>query len=227
MRAKRAKKSTPGRPRRPGRRLRNLAVLLALLGVLTWRFEQNLAQVVLTLSSARARALAVVALNQAADEVIRQGVTYDQLMHVTLDSSGQVRLIQANTQQMNLLASRISTQAQQQLEAIESQSVLVPLGSAFGLTLFAGAGPNIRVSILPVGSVSASLDTEFQSAGINQTRHKVILRLECTVRLVIPTGAKTVEAVTEVAVAESIIVGEVPDSFVDVNNDSDMLNLIP
>lgn len=204
-----------------------LLLVLAVLGLLGWRLERNLTDVVLSLANARAMALAVTALNEAADEVIRKGVTYDQLMCVTKDENGQVRLIQANTSAMNLLASQVSLNAQQRLEAIENQSVLVPLGSALGLTLLAGSGPHIRVNILPVGSVVASLNTEFQSAGINQTRHKVVLTLRGTVRLVIPTGAATVQAVTEIAVAESIIVGEVPDSFVDVNNESDMLNLIP
>lgn len=215
------------RPRKKHRTWVRLLCLAVVLGVLAWRFEQNLTEVVLSLANARALALAVTALNEAADEVVREGVTYDQLVHVIQDESGQVRMIQANTSAMNLLASQVSLNAQQRLEAIENQSVQVPLGSALGLTLLAGSGPSIQVNILPVGSVVASLNTEFQSAGINQTRHKVVLTLRGTVQLVIPTGAATVEAVTEVAVAESIIVGEVPDSFVDVNNDSDMLNLIP
>ncbi len=204
-----------------------LLLLAALFGLLFWYLEQNLTSVVLSLANARAKALAVTALNEAADEVLREGITYDELIHVTLDDTGHVQLIQANTREMNLLASRVSLNAQMRLESIENQYVMVPLGSAFGLTLFAGSGPEIRVDIVPVGTVTASLDTEFQSAGINQTRHKVYLTLRGNVRIVIPTGADIVEAVSEVAVAESIIVGDVPDSFADVNNDSDMLNMIP
>ena len=83
------------------------------------------------------------------------------------------------------------------------------------------------MQILPVGAVSAQFSTEFQSAGINQTRHKILLTLEATVRLVIPNGVEEVAVSSQMAVAESIIVGLVPDSFVDVNNDSEMLNLIP
>lgn len=217
----------PAKTRKKRRLFFTLLLLAALLGLLFWYLEQNLTNVVLSLANARAKALAVTALNEAADEVLREGITYDDLIDVTLDDTGRVQLIQANTREMNLLASRVSLNAQMRLEAIENQYVMVPLGSAFGLTLFAGSGPEIRVDIVPVGTVTASLDTEFQSAGINQTRHKVYLTLRGNVRIVIPTGADIVEAVSEVAVAESIIVGDVPDSFVDVNNDSDMLNMIP
>ncbi|MDO5144532.1 MAG: sporulation protein YunB [bacterium] len=224
------RKNAPPRTKRGGRlrrRLRVALLLVLLLAAAFIRLERNLTGVVLSLSQARARALAVTALNQAADEIIREGVSYEQLMCVTRDENGMVRLLQANTQQMNLLASRVSLSAQRRLDAIEGQAVLVPLGSALGSSLLAGAGPHIRVSILPVGSVVASIGTEFESAGINQTRHKVVLTLRGDVRMIIPTGAATVEAVTEVAVAECIIVGEVPTSYVDVNNQDDMLNLIP
>ena len=78
-----------------------------------------------------------------------------------------------------------------------------------------------------MGAVIPRFDTEFQTAGINQTRHKVLLTLTATVRLVIPTGSSKMEASTQMAVAESIIVGQVPESFVDLNEDSDMLDLIP
>lgn len=200
--------------------------LLLLIGCVL-HLERNLTQVILSLANARARTLAVQALNEAVEETIRDGVSYDELMIVQTGADGAVRLIQANTAAMNRLASQASLKAQKRLESLENQSISVPLGSALGLTLFAGAGPRFRVQVLPVGAVGARFETEFQSAGINQTRHKVLLNLEADVQLVIPTGAASVAVSTQVAVAESIIVGQVPDSFVDVNNDSDMLNLVP
>lgn len=203
-----------------------ILLLLAVLSAVTLA-EHNLTKVVLSLAQAQARSLAVKALNEAADEIVLSGVTYDQLMAVTLDQSGQVRLIQANTPEMNLLASRASLTAQKKLAVLEEQAVSIPLGSALGLTLFAGSGPRIQVDILPVGSVRAEFTTEFESVGINQSRHKVSLTLTAQVQLVIPTGASTVQAVTQVAVAESIIVGEVPGAYTDVDEDLDMLDLAP
>jgi len=208
--------------------LRGLFVALALGAVCFFYLENNLTQVVLSLSQARAHALAVQALNLAAQETVRTGnVSYDELMHVTTGPDGSVRLIRANTAEMNRLAAQVSLLAQDSLKKLENQRIAVPLGSALGITLFAGAGPRFQVQIMPVGAVTTRFDTEFQTAGINQTRHKVLLTLTATVRLVVPTGASAVEVATQVAVAESIIVGQVPDSFVDVNNDSDMLDLLP
>lgn len=214
----------------PGKKpalLRRLTLCALLLILLLMLLERNLTRVVLTLASAKAEVLAVQALNQAAEALIAEGVSYDSLVHVTLGEDGSVRLLQANTAGMNSLASRASLTAQARLEALQDQTVSVPLGSALGVTLLAGTGPRIRVHMLPVGAVVTAYETEFTSAGINQTRHRVLLTMRAQVQLVLPTGASGVEAVTQVAVAESIIVGQVPDSFVNVGDDTDLLNLVP
>ena len=208
-----------------------LVAVLACVGLLTAGFflvERNLTQVVLSLAQAKARTLAVQVLNQSAAELLSTGgVTYDSLMDVSTDEGGHVRLIQANTPEMNRLASAASLLAQEKLLAWGDQQVQVPLGSALGLTLFGGAGPKIAVRIMPVGSVHAEFHTDFQTAGINQTRHRITLVLTAREQLVVPTGAKKVEVSTQVAMAESIIVGEVPDTFTDVGEDLDMLDLVP
>ena len=214
----------------PGKKpalLRRLTLCALLLCLVLMLLERNLTRVVLTLASAKAEVLAVQALNQAAEALIADGISYDSLVHVTLGEDGSVRLLQANTAGMNSLASRASLTAQARLEALQDQTVSVPLGSALGVTLLAGTGPRIRVHMLPVGAVVTAYETEFTSAGINQTRHRVLLTMRAQVQLVLPTGASGVEAVTQVAVAESIIVGQVPDSFVNVGDDTDLLNLVP
>lgn len=212
------------------RRMALLCVLVS-LGLIAGSLlmvEHNLTRVVLSLAQAQARAMAVRILNESAAELLSSGaVTYDSLMRVTEDNEGQVRLIQANTPEMNRLAAQVSLLAQSKLQETRDQAVRVPLGSAMGLTLLAGAGPRIEVRILPVGSVHADFKTDFQTAGINQTRHRVSLVLTAQVQLVIPTGAQTVEATTQVAMAESIIVGEVPETFTDVGDDTNMLDLVP
>ena len=200
---------------------------LAVLALLVLLAERNLTRVVLSLAQAQARAMAVRVLNESAASLLSSGeVTYDSLMHVTADEYGQVRLIQANTPEMNRLAARVSLLAQEQLRSAPDSAVRVPLGSVLGLTILAGAGPKVEVRILPVGSVHAQFHTDFQTAGINQTRHRVSLTLTAQVQLVIPTGAQTVEVTTQVAMAESIIVGEVPETFTDVGSNMEMLDLV-
>lgn len=214
---------------RPKKRLilRRVLLLLLLITASILFLERNLTRVTLALAQAEARTLAQNILGAAANAVVQDGVPYNELMIVTTDAAGRVRLLQANTAAMNDLSARASAAAQQYFNQADGHAVQVPLGAMLGLTLLAGAGPEIDVQVLPVGSVSSRFDTEFESAGINQTRHRILLTLTAVMRLVIPTGASTIETSTQVAVAESIIIGEVPESFVDVADEDDLLELIP
>lgn len=210
-----------------GRALRLAILGTLILAALLMALERNVSRVILDLAQADAYALAVDVLNEAVAKVMRTGVTYDELITLQKDGSGRVTLLQANTMRMNELATSIALSAQDQLAQVDNQVVNVPLGAAFGIPLLAGTGPKLGVRIVPVGAVSTQFITEFESAGINQTRHKIYLLLRAKVALVIPSGASRIEVGTQVSIAESIIVGEVPESFVDVNNTDDLLNLLP
>ena len=174
-----------------------------------------------------AGAMATRALNAALTEALEDGVDYDDLMNVRMDDGGQVSLLSANTMRMNALAERAGDAALRKLETVSAQKVDVPLGAALGLTLLAGSGPRIPISIVPVGSVQTDFETEFEACGINQTRHKVYLQLSASIRIVIPTGAKTTNVTANMLVAESIIVGKVPESFVGYRLSEEELNMAP
>jgi sporulation protein YunB len=220
--------ASPPRKMRLSRKLLRWTVIVVLL--LTAAFlllENNISQVILDRAYANAYSLAVRVINSAVADVMRTGVTYEDLITVHMNDQGQVTMFQANTVRMNELATSIALQAQEKLQDANNQVIQIPLGAALGINFWAGSGPNISVRILPVGAVSTQFITEFETAGINQTRHKILLSAKTTVRLVIPTGARQVELVSSIPIAESIIVGEVPDTFVDVNDKGDIINLVP
>lgn len=206
-------------------RILRMAVILLLLAAAVFLvLEKNLETVILNLAHARAEAIAVAYINEAAQSVLKEGVSYGDMMEVKTNDQGRVTLIQANAARMNELATATALRAQERLESAEAQSVDVPLGAALGIPFFSAMGPKVQVRILPVSAVTAAFFTEFESAGINQSRHKIYLALETTVRLVIPTGAKQASIASQVLIAESIIVGEVPQSYVNVPEMDDSLN---
>ena len=154
------------RRKSPRRRWKRVLLLLVLMTLLILRVERNVTDVVLTLSQATARSLAIQALNEAASEMLGLGVHYADLMTVEKDEQGQVCLIQANTPEMNRLAAQASLLAQERLTAMGQKTVVVPLGSAIGLTLLAGAGPGIAVQILPVKGDAAALGGQQAGDGV-------------------------------------------------------------
>ena len=207
--------------------MRWLILLVLLLTAAVIAMEQNLSQTMLDMAFARAYSMAVETINRAVKQAMGQGVTYEELIDAQMDAQGRVSMLRANTMRMNELASQTALLAERELGSAENQVVEIPLGAALGVSFLSGFGPRLEVQILPVGAVHTSFDTEFETAGINQTRHKIFLTLRATVSLIVPTGSQLVEVTSTVPIAESIIVGEVPESFVDVNNEEDMLNLIP
>ena len=166
-------------------------------------------------------------LSGALAEAIEDGITYEDLMNVKMDQSGQVALLSANTMAMNRLATRAGDAALRRLNNMSSERVTVPLGAVLGTTLFSGSGPGVPVSIVPIGSIFTDFATEFEACGINQTRHKVYLQVTANIRIVIPTGAKTTKVSANMLVAESIIVGAVPEGFVGYDLSEEELNMVP
>lgn len=202
-----------------------MAVLV--LAILAVAFEQNLSQTLLDMAYASAHAIAVETVNRAVEQVIGSGITYKELVDINTDAQGRVSMLRTNTMRMNQIATQTAMIAQEELNSIENQTIQVPLGAALGVRFLGGFGPRLSVQIVPIGAINTQFDTEFEAAGINQTRHKIFLTLKTTVSLIVPADSRMVEVVSTVPIAESIIVGEVPESFVDVNNEEDMLNLIP
>lgn len=209
--------------RRWMRRMMLFALALCAAFVL---MERNFKPLVFSLAEARSASMASQVLYGALAEAMEEGVTYDDLMSVHMDERGQVALLSANTMAMNRLADRAGQAALRRLGDMSSERVSVPLGAALGLTLLAGNGPEVPVSIVPIGSVATEFATEFEACGINQTRHKVYLQLTASIRIVIPTGAKTTNVSANMLVAESIIVGSVPEGFVGYDLNEAEMNLV-
>lgn len=208
------------------RRMRRLTLLMLLAALVFLLMDRNFKPLVFSLAEARSAAMASQVLSGALAEALEDGVLYEELMDVRMDEQGQVALLSANTMRMNRLADRAGAAALRRLQNMSSERVTVPLGAALGMTLFAGSGPGIPVSIVPIGSIRTDFATEFEACGINQTRHKVYLQVTASIRIVIPTGAKTTDVSVNMLVAESIIVGSVPEGFVGYNLGEEELNLV-
>ncbi|MBP3542404.1 MAG: sporulation protein YunB [Clostridia bacterium] len=202
-----------------------LAALILLIAAILC--SKNLSRMMGDMAYAQAYSMALEAINESVIQVISEGVAYDQLIHITMDNDGHVSTLRSDSIVMSRLATRTALIAEEKLNSLENQSISLPLGSALGVKFLAGVGPRVQVQIVPIGAVSATFSSSLSTAGINQTLHQVFLTLRATVRLIMPTGSQKVEVVGSLPVAENIIVGLVPDSFVDVGDELEMLELAP
>ncbi len=189
------------------------AVLAAVVGVIVY-FQSRVAGLLWELSEATVQSRAVSALNEAAMQALQwNGVSYDELVFITRDGAGNVQSIEVDAQAVNLAARQTVSLAATKLSEVCAQGIKVPAGAFTGIELLAGFGPKVTFRTLPVGSASCDLVSDFRSAGINQTLHSLYLRVSAQVRIVLPSGTRELAAQTPVLVCESIIVGEIPDVY--------------
>lgn len=182
---------------------------------------------IIAVSEAQVRYIATKAMHNSIQDIMGSNVSFTDLVSVSTDSNGKVTMIQANTITMNTLAALTSSAAQDEIREMGQQGIRVSIGTISGSRLLAGRGPKINVKMVPIGSVSTDFSTEFENAGINQTRHKIYLTMNARVRVIVPLGSEETIVNLKVPISETIIVGDVPNNYVYVEDEEDMLNLIP
>lgn len=201
------------------------AVLAAVIVAVVF-FQKNVTKILYRLSEASVQSMTVLSVNEAVSETLER-IDYGSLVTVTHGSDGAVTGISANAQNVNLLARTTATLSMANLSARSENGIKVPVGAFTGIEFLAGFGPKVTFKIISVSRVSCEFESAFSSAGVNQTRHSVYMDVEATVTVVMPSGSKEISSVTEVLVAESVIVGEVPDVFLQGDIFGERYDLVP
>ena len=149
--------------------------------------------------------------------LIMNQYSYDDLITIVRDSNGNVKMLQTNTKNVNKIISDIPLNIINKFQEKNTSDIFIYLGSALGLKLFSAQGPKIHIKIANVGNVDTKLVSEFTSQGINQTLHRVYLNLSCEVTILTPYNTIKQMIENQVLIAESVIVGTVPDAYYDIN----------
>ena len=166
--------------------------------------------VVFNYANAVLDAVAVQAVNRGVADVIN-AETYSNLTDIRRDAKGAITSINADAMAMNFLSAQVSSRAQSYLETKSHEGIPVPIGTFSGIPFLVGQGIPIKLNLKLVGAVNCNFESEFKTAGINQTEHKITLRTYAAVDIILPFYAKRTNIVIEMLFADSIIVGEVPE----------------
>lgn len=204
-----------------------IGIIVMVISLLFILVDRAIKPTIIAMSEAKVEYIAILAMNNSVSKVLDSDINYTQLSNVILDKNGKISLIQYDTIIINKLARETSTLAQDEIRSLGEEGITVPLGSVTRSKILSGMGPDIRVRMIPVGSVSVDFTDEFHAAGINQTRHKIYLLLKTQVKIVVPLGSEVINVSTRVPISESIIVGDVPQTYVNVADEDQMLNLVP
>jgi sporulation protein YunB len=170
----------------------------------------------MAISEARATLIATQAINSVINDKVSKTIDPQALVSIKLDNRGRVVFIQPNTMEFNKLAADTTIKVQEALREIADEKIQIPIGQVLGSQLLASLGPKIIVTIIPVGTVQVKVVDKFEQAGINQTRHMVYLFATTNIRIVVPLVSSVISVNTQVPVAEYVVVGEVPSTYVQI-----------
>lgn len=199
-----------------------ITILLIILYIYKF-IDKKIVPTVKAVAEIKARSVTTETINDTIKNKIRRDIEYSDLIFVKYDNEGKVTLMQANTILMNSIASEVALEVQKQLKNISESTIKVPLSNAFDTQLI--NLPSVKIRIIPQGSVSVDFATEFESTGINQTRHRIYIIVVTDIRMIVPLESENLRITTNIPIAETIIVGDVPNQYVNIPED-ELLNIV-
>ena len=146
-------------------------------------------------------------------EIAENQIDYDDLVTLVRNEAGDITALRTNMQQMNLLKAHIMVQMEEEMYALDAGRIGIPLGNLTGLGILNGRGPKLPVKVLAVSSSGAEFYSEFRDAGINQTVHRIMMRVVLDLVLLLPGGTVSDQVYTDVCVAETVLLGQVPQWY--------------
>ena len=188
------------------------AMVIVALAIALWVYWKSMTPTILDIAQVQVKAQTTQAVNEAVLSVL-QGVDYADFVTVEKNSQNEVVLITANSNSVNQLARNASIVTQGKINTLFQQAISIPLGTLSGIPLLSQLGPDVNIVIDPVGTVQCSFVSHFETAGINQTLHRIYLNVSSTVDVIISSSHQVVQIETPILVCETVIVGKVPDTF--------------
>ena len=200
------------------RRLQNLVrlmlLLLAAAALLFLMVRSRYRDVIRELAETQVKNTTSDLTNDAIAKQIADGIIqYDRIVYFEKDLDGRITALKTNMSEVNRLKTDILNIINDEILALDTSDIGVPLGSLFLPELLSGKGPSIPVHILSIRNSDATFLSNFSQAGINQTLHQLTMVVSVDVAILVlgQTGSFTVTS--EVVVAETVIVGDVPNTF--------------
>lgn len=199
-------------------------VLLAfvLSSLLFSYISAQLTPLIETVASSKAINLISLAISEEMDaSLASEQIDYQQFVTMEKDSDGRVTSLSFMAANGAVFKRTYIERLINKLEKIDSDELEIPIGTMSGVLLFSALGPSIRVRIQSVGDVTAEFENHFTSAGVNQTKHSIYLSVSATIYLLMPGQVVPVSVTERVCVAETVIVGVVPDTYLKFGNGAD------
>ncbi len=189
-----------------------ILLLICLAGLLFFRASYRTA--IRNLAETQVKNSTSDLINDAIDEQIRSGnIQYDRIVYFEKDLDGRITALKTNMSEVNSLKTAILNLINDEILALDTSDLGIPIGSLILPEFLSGRGPQIPVQILSIRNSDAAFHSEFSEAGINQTLQQLTMEVSVDVAVLVLGKTNNFTVSTQVVVAETIIVGQVPETF--------------
>lgn len=194
--------------------LRSFLIVLIIFLIIFFSIDYKVRPIIKTAASNYAVAVSTKEINNTVSEILSKcDHEYSDLITIQYDDAMNVTSLTSNIVKINKLKSEITSDIQKEIASYDTQIIKIPLGNIIGSDYFMGFGPKIKFELSISASVKSDLLSNFESAGINQTKHQIILRVTTNVGALVPWINTHTSVSTDFILAESLIIGKIPETY--------------
>ncbi len=164
-----------------------------------------------------------LANDSVAQQIENGNIQYDRIVYFEKDINGRITALKTNIGEVNRLKTDILNIINGRILALDAADIGIPIGSLFLPEFFSGKGPAIPVHILAIRNSDATFSSNFIQAGINQTLHQLVMEVNVEAAVLVLGETSTFQVSSQIVVAETVIVGEVPNTFIQTGEEASRL----
>jgi sporulation protein YunB len=196
-----------------------IIIFLIMTSVITFVYtlDKVIMPTVKLVADAQMRAEVTSTINKTIFEEYSKNFNYNDIIKFDKDNDGNIIMMTADTLKLSEIATLTVLKAQEELELKSQVDIKVPMGYVTKNNILARFGPDVKIRMRPIGHITTRYISEFEDAGINQTRHKIYIETTTKVKMIMAVSSNELEIVNQIPVVETIIVGRVPNTAVQMD----------
>lgn len=201
-------------------------ILLVIFSSLTTLYIKVIEPILIQFTQANAYSLAMKSTEQAIRSNL-QNITYDSIISEVTDENGKIVALRTNTNELNRISNNLAIDIEENIARQNESSIKIPLGLFFNTGIFGGAGVRVKIKTVPLGDTKIECISQFDSVGINQTRHRIVLNIKTYFTIIAPVYLRNECYEKEIVLAETILNGDIPDTYynLDLQKEDELIDL--
>lgn len=194
-----------------------LIALIFVFGAILTYYYLRIAPLVTNIVIENTRMKVSEAIDDMTDRQL-QNTNYEDFVIVRYDNEGKMTFFQVNSINVDLFARKVTALIREEMSKFENDGINIPIGTVSGIPFLSDLGPEITLNILNLGVVDADFTSEFISAGVNQTIHRLYMKIIVNMKIILPGYSLSFDNSSTVIICESVIVGDVPFGDIQISS---------